>query len=508
MCGRYALSLRPSVVRQRLNDQNMPSDTAPSDDDPQIRQSYNFAPGYHGLIYRAATNDRGSDATPLDENNTSASEQDGEPSPKKAKLSHSTTSDTSTTSSRTFDHEPASARETRYQIQSAKWGLIPFWTKRQPDYGTQNGGMWNTMKQRKRCVVVAEGFYEWLKKNGGKEKVPHFVKRKDGGLMCFAGLWDCVRYETDDEQKDGGEGGEDGKGEKLYTYTIITTDSNKQLQFLHDRMPVILEPGSEEMKRWLDPGNAGWNKDLQSMLRPFKGDLECYPVDRAVGKVGNNSPNFIVPIDSKENPNNIANFFGKQKQSPTKPAAKGAPNNKETPNHKDETRPTSIKKEDPESNAPLPIPSSQPCSNEDVPDATLIAAANEGTDRNIKREADELGDEDLLDAEKSPPRHIYQSPSKPKSKPVYSQNGLTDSQGEGLGDEDLLEAEKSPPSHVFSSPSKVKVKMEAEVKDEPVTPSKPRPTRSATSNLPRTPASAKSAGGGEGNKKITAFFGK
>lgn len=55
--------------------------------------------------------------------------------------------------------------------------------------------MWNTMKQKKRCVVICQGFYEWLKKNGGKEKIPHFVKRKDGQLMCFAGLWDCVQYE-------------------------------------------------------------------------------------------------------------------------------------------------------------------------------------------------------------------------------------------------------------------------------------------------------------------------
>jgi len=58
-----------------------------------------------------------------------------------------------------------------------------------------SGGMWNTMKQKKRCIVIAEGFYEWLKKNGGKEKIPHYVKRKDGQLMCLAGLWDCVKFE-------------------------------------------------------------------------------------------------------------------------------------------------------------------------------------------------------------------------------------------------------------------------------------------------------------------------
>lgn len=58
-----------------------------------------------------------------------------------------------------------------------------------------NGGMWNTMKKGKRCIVIAQGFYEWLKKHGSKEKIPHYTKRKDGQLMCFAGLWDCVQYE-------------------------------------------------------------------------------------------------------------------------------------------------------------------------------------------------------------------------------------------------------------------------------------------------------------------------
>jgi len=87
-------------------------------------------------------------------------------------------------------------------------GLVPFWTKRNPDYGSkmktincrddsliEDRGMWTTMKKKKRCIIVAQGFYEWLKKNNGKEKIPHFTKRKDGQLMCFAGLWDCVQFE-------------------------------------------------------------------------------------------------------------------------------------------------------------------------------------------------------------------------------------------------------------------------------------------------------------------------
>jgi putative SOS response-associated peptidase YedK len=85
---------------------------------------------------------------------------------------------------------------------------VPFWTKRNLDYGSkmktincrddsliEDRGMWTTMKKKKRCIIVAQGFFEWLKKNNGKDKIPHFTKRKDGQLMCFAGLWDCVQFE-------------------------------------------------------------------------------------------------------------------------------------------------------------------------------------------------------------------------------------------------------------------------------------------------------------------------
>ncbi|KAG7286309.1 hypothetical protein NEMBOFW57_008618 [Staphylotrichum longicolle] len=116
---------------------------------------------------------------------------------------------------------------------------------------------------------------------GGKEKVPHYVRRKDGGLMLFAGLWDCVRYDhtaKEGELEGQGEGeGEGGGGEeetRVYTYTVITTDSNAQLKFLHDRMPVILEPASEGLWKWLDPGRAEWSRELQALLRPFAGELE------------------------------------------------------------------------------------------------------------------------------------------------------------------------------------------------------------------------------------------
>ncbi|MCJ1391253.1 hypothetical protein MMC18_004116 [Xylographa bjoerkii] len=337
MCGRYALGIRASFVRHQLQDHGMPVDEAPEDD--EVRQSYNFAPGYHGLVYRADVPDYG--AGPRHINREHGQQIVEEPI-----------------------EQIENRSETRYKLQAMKWGLVPFWTKRNPDYGAvmktinarddslaENRGMWNTMKQKKRCIIVAQGFFEWLKKNGGKEKIPHYVKRKDDQLMCFAGLWDCVQY--------------DGAEEKHYTYTIITTDSNKQLKFLHDRMPVILENGSEQIRTWLDPNRYAWSKELQALLKPFEGELECYPVSQEVGKVGNNSPAFIVPVASSENKSNIANFFSGPKASPKK----GKLESKAMPSlAKDENLKDAIKKEDDrvtvdgpstEDNAPVPVPVSE-----------------------------------------------------------------------------------------------------------------------------------------------------
>ncbi|KAI1756358.1 hypothetical protein F4782DRAFT_485833 [Xylaria castorea] len=319
MCGRYALALRPSQILRMLANDNMPVYEAPDDpvdgddeDDEGVsngegeeeysgpRQSYNFAPSYRGVVYRADVPDWG--AGPRSGHNEGSSTEADDAPPY--------SSDTTMKGQhKEMGEQHTSTSDVRYKLQTMKWGLIPFWTKRNPGYGSmmktincrddslaQGGGMWGSMKARKRCVVIAQGFYEWLKKDGGREKLPHYVRRKDGKLMCFAGLWDMVQYENE---------------EKLYTYTIITTTSNKQLNFLHDRMPVILDNGSEKTRNWLDPGRHEWSKELQSLLTPYDGELEVYPVSKDVGKVGNNSPAFIIPIDSKENKSNIANFFAR-----------------------------------------------------------------------------------------------------------------------------------------------------------------------------------------------------
>ncbi|KAL4881700.1 hypothetical protein BJY04DRAFT_218141 [Aspergillus karnatakaensis] len=288
MCGRYALGVRMNFVRQRLQEQGLPVDEAPEDD--EVRETYNFAPGSIGAIYR----------TEIPFCDTEA-QQD-----KKS---------ADTTAPKDPAKDEISSNITHYKLQAMKWGLVPFWTKRQPDYGSlmrtincredsliDDRGMWTSMKRKKRCVVVCQGYYEWLKRGpGGKDRIPHYTRRKDGDLMYFAGLWDCVTYE--------------GSEEKLYTYTVITTSARPSLSWLHDRMPVILDPNSDAWNTWLDPQRTSWSNELQAALKPYEGELDCYQVPKEVGKVGNNSPDFIVPVDSKENKNNIANFFANAKRT-------------------------------------------------------------------------------------------------------------------------------------------------------------------------------------------------
>ena len=169
-------------------------------------------------------------------------------------------------------------------------------------------------------------------------------------------------------------------------------------------MPVILDNGSEDLRTWLDPKRSTWSKDLQSLLKPFNGELEVYAVSKDVGKVGNNSPTFIIPVASSENKSNIANFFAKgaakqdlkNSSSISKSDATNADMVKEevaTPvKHESvETRET-VDREGTEDNAPLPVPKAE-------------------KEQGIKRDLDDISDQE-------PPKKAIRtsaSPSKTKS---------------------------------------------------------------------------------------------
>lgn len=282
MCGRYALGYRPNEIRTKLRNDGINIHEIPeSKSGKDFLPNYNLAPGNFGLVCLAQK---------WSGNFLQLTPEQAEEDPAQEDLSDT------------------SRNDVQFKLQIMKWGLVPSWAKRMPDYGSLfktincrddslqvNTGMWTSMKCTKRCVVIAMGYYEWLKKS---KKIPHFIKRKDGKPLFLAGLYDCVQLE--------------GSKEKLYTYTVITTNANKQLNFLHDRMPAILDNNSDDLRTWLDINRSVWSKDLQFLLKPYNGDLEIYPVSDDIGKLSNNSPRLIIPVASAENKMNIANFFRKE----------------------------------------------------------------------------------------------------------------------------------------------------------------------------------------------------
>ena len=135
-----------------------------------------------------------------------------------------------------------------------------------------SGGMWHALKGHKRCVIPAQGYYEWLKKP--PQKIPHFTRlpltpthtNEHPPLVFFAGLYDVVKYLAPVESKFQPREGDErvpyptGNPLPLATFTILTTAPAKDLEWLHDRMPCVLR-SEEEVERWLDLGETrGWEE--------------------------------------------------------------------------------------------------------------------------------------------------------------------------------------------------------------------------------------------------------
>lgn len=147
-------------------------------------------------------------------------------------------------------------------------------------------------------------------------------------------------------------------------------------------MPVILENGSDQIRNWLDPGRSEWSKELQSLLKPYRGELECYPVSKEVGKVGNNSPTFIIPVASTENRNNIANFFTHASKTVKEDSATTEAANDETKLKAQETR---IKRTPEKRRAAV-----KPCGAEDNAPKSVPASTSENL-IGLKRKSDAEG---------------------------------------------------------------------------------------------------------------------
>lgn len=170
-------------------------------------------------------------------------------------------------------------------LELVRWGLVPFWADDLKIGSRMINARAETVPakpafrkayERRRCLVLADGFYEW--KKGPKGKIPMYIHRRSGAPFAFAGLWEEWKK---------------GAGAPVRSCTIVTTQANELLAPIHDRMPVILAP--ENYAAWLDPATKA-GPELEKLLAPPPvGDFEAYPVSPLVNAAGNDRPECIEP---------------------------------------------------------------------------------------------------------------------------------------------------------------------------------------------------------------------
>ena len=168
-----------------------------------------------------------------------------------------------------------------------RWGLIPFWAK-DPAIGnnlinarSETVSEKPAFKQaflKRRCLILADGFYEWKKGAGpGGRSQPYYFRRKDEKAFAFAGLWEFWRSP---------------EGNEVRSCTIITCAANELVKSVHERMPVMLS--GESLWAWLAGGSP---QETQSLLKPYPAEqMAAYPVSGSVNKPGLDAPNLIVPL--------------------------------------------------------------------------------------------------------------------------------------------------------------------------------------------------------------------
>jgi len=176
-------------------------------------------------------------------------------------------------------------RENARVLDAMQWGFQPGWAK---DKGIRpminaraetvaTSGLFKHAFQAQRCLIVADGFYEW--QQVGKGKIPMFVRLKSDEPFGFAGIYSVSKSETE---------------APVVTCAIITTEPNELMRSIHNRMPVILP--SKAYARWLDPSNQDAEK-LTALLKSYPASqMQAWAVSKRVNKPENNSPELIQPV--------------------------------------------------------------------------------------------------------------------------------------------------------------------------------------------------------------------
>lgn len=184
------------------------------------------------------------------------------------------------------------------ELRLVRWGLVPSWAK------SASGGarMINARAEtvavkpafrsafaRRRCLIPADGYYEWMAPTGdSKVKQPYYIYRTDGGILCFAGIYELWRD---------GQVPPDHEDAWLWTASIITTDATDEIGRIHDRTPMVIAP--EGWDDWLHPANNDRELLLATMQPATSsgaGGLTSHPVSTAVNSVRNNGPDLIAAL--------------------------------------------------------------------------------------------------------------------------------------------------------------------------------------------------------------------
>ncbi len=182
-------------------------------------------------------------------------------------------------------------KQPQRDLSLMRWGLIPSWSKEIPGAPLINArsetaatapSFRDSFKSR-RCLLPADGFYEWRKSSGARQ--PFCFEVNNGELFAFAGLWDRWK---------------DPAGQWIRSCSILTTTPNAVAAAVHDRMPVILDPDDYDL--WLDPGMTNVEA-IAEMLKPYDArQMRCYPVSTRINQVQNDDPECSEPIELESPP--------------------------------------------------------------------------------------------------------------------------------------------------------------------------------------------------------------
>ncbi|CAG7847175.1 SubName: Full=Uncharacterized protein {ECO:0000313/EMBL:CCA66750.1} [Serendipita indica DSM 11827] len=307
MCGRFALGGERDAILNDILGAGIfePDEDAEWLDREDYHPRYNIAPRSRAPVIRRRQNIDEDSA--LNGNNREQSSSEAE-------------------NSATPEH-----KQTRTVVQTMRWGLVPKNAKTDDYKLTANTinaraetilekgpgrGTWGNVIESRRCIIPCDGYYEWLTKDA-KTRLPHFIRHPDKTKkLYFAGMWDRIMFpsENPDEQT-----------KPLYTFTIVTIPAPPDMEWLHDRSPLIFSPTSpedmEKLKVWLNP-DIHWENGIRQLLESYlhhslPEPYTIYQVPKEVGKVGAESKSFTEPIAQRKD--GIKAMFAKQQQKSNSP---------------------------------------------------------------------------------------------------------------------------------------------------------------------------------------------